>query len=94
MSIQVNSMYRPKQGNQLVKEIEGDEFHLSPIQGKILLNDIEEILGKKQGKNLEEIKRRIYCCIMLVKSQNSIIDEMFTILKNLYHTDPRIPDPE
>ena len=29
----------------LVKEIEGDEFHLSPIQGKIFLNDIENILG-------------------------------------------------
>ena len=28
----------------LVKEIEGDEFHLSPIQGRILLNDFEAIL--------------------------------------------------
>ena len=29
----------------LVKEIEGDEFHLSPIQGKIMLNDIETDSG-------------------------------------------------
>ena len=37
----------------LVKEIEGDDFHLSPIQGKIMLNDIEEILDKHSGKSLE-----------------------------------------
>ena len=40
----------------LVKEIEGDEFHLSPIQGRILLNDIEKILETNDGKNLEEIE--------------------------------------
>ena len=40
----------------LVKEIEGDEFHLSPIQGKIMLNDIEMILDNNVGKNLKEIE--------------------------------------
>ena len=41
----------------LVKEIEGEEFHLSAIQGRILLNDIEPILEKYNGKNLEKIKK-------------------------------------
>ena len=29
----------PETRGSLVKEIEGDDFHLSPIQGKIMLND-------------------------------------------------------
>ncbi len=44
MSIQASTMYRAETRDLLVKEIEGDEFHLSPIQGKIMLNDIEAIL--------------------------------------------------
>ena len=40
----------------LVKEIEGEEFHLSPMHGRILLNDIEKILETNDGKNLEKIK--------------------------------------
>ena len=37
----------------LVKEIEGDEFHLSPMQGKIILNDIEDVPRYKYWKRLE-----------------------------------------
>ena len=44
----------------LVKEIEGDEFHLSPIQGKIFLNDIEDILDKSERITLEEIKNELF----------------------------------
>ena len=40
----------------LVKEIEGDEFHLSPIAGKIMLNDFEEILEKSYNRSLIEIE--------------------------------------
>ena len=43
----------------LVKEIEGEEFHLSPIQGRILLNDIEPILDTHHGKNLAYIKNEV-----------------------------------
>jgi hypothetical protein len=59
----------------LVKEIEGDEFHLSPIQGKILLNDIETLLDNNIGKNLKDIE------IEFIKYANfideKIIHEMF-----------------
>ncbi len=37
----------------LIREIEGDEFHLSPIQGKILLNDIETIIDNNSAGNLK-----------------------------------------
>lgn len=75
----------------LVMEIEGDEFHLSPIQGKFLLNDIEEIIEKNSGKDLEEIKNAI------IRTNNFIceelIDEMFDDLRSFIHVDPKLPDP-
>ena len=61
--------------DSLVKEIEGDEFHLSPIQGKIMLNDIEEILDTHSGKTLEEIENEF---IKAAGNEFSeIIHEMF-----------------
>ena len=75
----------------LVLEIEGDEFHLSPIQGKFLLNDIEEIIEKNRGKNLEEIKNDIIRTNNLISEE--LIDEMFDNLRLFIHVDPKLPDP-
>jgi len=76
----------------LVKEIEGDDFHLSPIQWKIMLNDIEAILDKHSGKSLKEIE------IEFIKKTGTefeeVIQEMFTELNNFIFIDPKIPDPE
>ncbi|MBK7132721.1 MAG: hypothetical protein IPH69_07835 [Bacteroidales bacterium] len=73
----------------LVKEIEGDEFHLSPIQGKILLNNFEDILDNSSGKTLKKIEEEF------IKSAGaeyeSIIHEMFVEIKNFISVDPRIP---
>jgi hypothetical protein len=74
----------------LVKEIEGDEFHLSPIQGKIMLNDVEQLLEEMEGKNLEDIEYKL-----IGRTDNNfadIIHEMFSELRNFIFTDPRIPD--
>jgi hypothetical protein len=76
----------------LIKEIEGDDFHLSPLYGKIMLNDIEEILDKHTGRNLKEIE------IKLIKVAGSdckeIIHEMFKELSDFIFIDPKIPDPK
>jgi len=73
----------------LVKEIEGDEFHLSPIQGKILLNNFEEILEKNSSKTLQETEDEF------IKSAGSeyasILQEMFVEIKEFISIDPRIP---
>ena len=73
----------------LVKEIEGDEFHLSPIQGKILLNNFEDILENGKGKSLMEIESEF------IKSAGNeyelIIHEMFAELKDFISIDPQIP---
>jgi hypothetical protein len=74
----------------LVKEIEGDEFHLSPIQGKILLNDIEEILDKHAGKNISEIENEF---IRATGSDYRLaLNEMFSELKDFIFINPQIPD--
>jgi hypothetical protein len=75
---------------QLIKEIEGDEFHLSPVQGKILLNDVEEIIDNNHGKSLKEIEDQ------LIKFKTQIpgktIQEMFKDLSAFISTDPKLPD--
>ena len=74
----------------LVKEIEGDEFHLSPIQGKIILNDIEEILEKYSGKSLNVIENE-FIKLNGIKTKETI-SEMFAELKDFICIDPQIPD--
>jgi hypothetical protein len=74
----------------LVKEIEGDDFHLSPIQWKIMLNDIEAILNKHSGKSLEEIENEF---INIAGNEyQKIIQEMFKELGDFIRIEPRIPD--
>jgi hypothetical protein len=74
----------------LVKEIEGDEFHLSPIQGRIMLNDIEEILDAHTGKTLNEIENEF---IRSAGTEfSNIIREMFTDVSDFIYTKPQIPD--
>jgi hypothetical protein len=76
----------------LVREIEGEEFHLSPIQGRILLNDIEPILENHNGKSLEKIEDEFIRVALDVDKQD--IHSMFNDLKEFIFTSPRIPDPE
>jgi hypothetical protein len=76
----------------LMKEIEGDEFHLSPIQGKIMLNDIEKILDAQAGKNLEEIREEFIKAAP--DTAHDHIIEMFIDLKEFIYTTPKIPDPD
>jgi hypothetical protein len=76
--------------DSLVKEIEGDEFHLSPIQGKIMLNDIEVILDAHQGKTLNQIETEFISSAGI--DYSVIIHEMFTELNDFILIKPQIPD--
>lgn len=75
----------------LVKEIEGDDFHLSPIQWKIMLNDIEDILDKHSGKSLKEIENEFIN--KTGTEYEEVIQEMFKELNEFIFIDPKIPDP-
>ncbi|HBC80034.1 MAG TPA: hypothetical protein DEO60_05630 [Bacteroidales bacterium] len=73
----------------LVNEIEGDEFNLSPIPGKIMLNDIENIFANGKEKNLDEFRAEF------MKSSGdiseSILIELLSDLHNFINTEPDIP---
>jgi len=75
----------------LVKEIEGDDFHLSPVQWKIMLNDIEEILDRHSGKSFKEIETEFIA--KTGTEYEEIITEMFKDLSDFIFIDPKIPDP-
>ncbi|HEX7494291.1 MAG TPA: hypothetical protein VF346_08725 [Bacteroidales bacterium] len=76
----------------LVKEIEGDDFHLSPLLGKIMLNDIEAILDLHTGKSLKEIENAFID--KTGTNYETVIHEMFKDLNDFIFIDPKIPDPE
>lgn len=76
----------------LLKEIEGDDFHLSPIQGKIMLNDIEDMLNELKRKSLKEIEREFTRRVGF--ELVDIIHEMFREIKDFISTDPKLPDPD
>ena len=78
--------------NLLLKEIDCDEFQLSSIQGKIILNDIEEILCNCTGKNLKDVE------LEFLKHSGEIpgelISQMFSELSNFIFINPKIPSSE
>lgn len=74
----------------LVNEIEGDEFHLSPIQGKILLNDIEKIFHAEKKISLEKFIEEFEK--LAGSLSGTIINELFTELKAFILTEPKLPD--
>ena len=74
----------------LLKEIEGDEFHLSPIQGKFLLNDFEKLLEENKTADLKKIESEF---ISFIHPQNKdIIYEMFEDIKSFIRTIPNLPE--
>ena len=76
----------------LVKEIESDDFHLSPIEWKIMLNDIESILDKHKDRSLAEIENEF---IQKTGTEfENIIKEMFIELSGFLSINPKIPDSD
>jgi len=76
--------------SSLIKEIEGDDFHLSPLQGKIMLNAFEEFLDKHKVRNLNDIENEL---IKIAGAEyKKIIQNMLKELTFFIFIDPKIPD--
>ena len=73
----------------LMKELEGNEFSLSPIKGRILLNDVEKIIKSSSGKSLDEVKNEIKHSIDEIN--DDLLNEIFAKLKEFIHTEPQMP---
>ncbi|HUX97766.1 MAG TPA: hypothetical protein VMV47_18690 [Bacteroidales bacterium] len=76
----------------LVKEIEGDEFHMSPIQGKLFLNDVEDIIENLKGKSIEEVKDEVIN--FSGPEFRKVLEELFSDLKEFILINPKLPDPD
>lgn len=75
--------------DQLIKEIDEDDFHLSPIQGKLILNTIEDILGRNEGRDLSFFENEFRKAAAPVCE--GLIGEMFEELRDFIHTVPQLP---
>lgn len=76
----------------LLKEIDSDDFHMSPIQGKIVLNDLEKLLQTSAGKPLDQIENEFIKAVDAEYSQ--VFHEMFADIQEFIATDPQIPNDE
>jgi hypothetical protein len=76
--------------SQLVQEIEGDEFHLSPIQGKMMLNDFETLLDEMAGSGLEELEKAFI--LKAGDEHAALIKDMFLEIREFIITIPRLPE--
>ena len=74
---------------KLLEEIESDDFHLSPIHGKILLNEAESILSGSNG-DLSEIENEFQRFSETLP--DNILREMFAEIRDFIRTDPKLPD--
>ncbi len=75
---------------ELIKEIEGDEFHLSPLPSKIMLNEVEKIIDENRGKSLKVTEDQFDRFDSLISHET--IHEMFSDLEGFIYTDPKLPD--
>jgi hypothetical protein len=75
---------------ELIEEIEGDEFHLSPLPGKIMLNEVVKIINENQGKSLKLIEDQFSRFNSLISHET--IHEMFRDIEAFIYTDPKLPD--
>lgn len=80
----------PETREKLIKEIEGDEFHLSPLHGKIILNRAEEIISAHKHKDLSIVENLFIGLNGGI--QKEMINEMFRDLSEFISTRPVLPD--
>jgi len=76
----------------LIREIEGDEFHLSPLPDRIILNEVEEIIEENKGKGLKAIEDQIVSSNSQISEL--ILHEMFIDISDFLYTDPNLPDSD
>lgn len=76
----------------LLKEIHEDDFELSPLEGRIVLNDFERILTENKCRSLDFYKNEIISISGEIPGQ--LIDEMFEDISHFISVSPVIPDPD
>jgi len=76
--------------DRLIKEIDGDEFHLSPLQNRIMLNEVDKIIDNIKGNALHELEKHVLESNYGISQK--IIHDMFSELSDFLQIDPKLPD--
>lgn len=76
----------------LLQEIDGEEFHLSAIPGRAMLNDVEAVLNAHSGKSPDKIRIEFIKAIQILSEEQ--INAMFSELNDFICTVPQLPDPQ
>lgn len=73
----------------LLKEIECDEFHLSPLHDRIIINNIEEAINEGRCKKIEDLEKEFTKHISTADSIQ--MHDLFRDLSRFISTEPRLP---
>lgn len=84
----VNAEMRDK----LLDEIDGEEFSVNPINGKMLLNDMEEFLRVRQGRSLKDMEKDFF--EQFHPEPERCSHRMFSEIKKFIITRPQLPDQD
>lgn len=76
----------------LLKEIHEDDFQLSPLEERIVLNDFEKILTENKCRSLDFYRTRITDITAGISGH--LIDEMFEDISRFISVSPVMPDPD
>ena len=74
---------------QLIKEIECEEFHLSRLADRISLNQVEEIIQKNGKLNIDEFYRSL--SEINESIPENLIQELLIDLRSFLKTEPKLP---
>ncbi len=76
----------------LLREIHEDDFQLSPLEDRIILNDFEKILTEKKCRSLDFYRKEVAGIQGGVPEQ--LVDEMFEDISRFISVTPVLPDPD
>ena len=79
----------PETRSHLVQEIEGDEFHMSPLPGRIIINGVEDLLDKSSNETLAAIEVKMKAIATPV--YDAEVSAMFKDIHQFILTDPKLP---
>lgn len=78
--------------DNLLDEIDTDEYRLSPISNRIVLNAFEAYLDEHKEQSLDEIEAYFYDNLMIEKCRK--MQNMFDALRKFIEVKPNFPNPD
>jgi len=90
-----HSKYNFTEGSRdaLIQEIDDEEFSLTPLEDRIVIQDVEKYLENSDEKDVDKIMEHVVLHAKESKcSKEEHIRQLFLELKNFLKVDPQLPD--